>query len=708
MRTSSDILAVFLTAVAAVAVRVGAEEANKSAGDFYMSTDGSDAWSGRLPAPNGDRTDGPFATIQRARDGLRELHRKGPDTGGGGRVLVRGGTYRLTEPIVLGPEDSGRKEQPIVYSAYPGEKPVFSGGRKIEGWRKEGGEVWCAEIPDVKAGRWYFNQLFVGGQRRTRARTPNEGYLRAAGPLPGVKNPRDRKDPNVTIGFSYRPGDLRRWDRFDDVTLVVYHSWTASLHWIADLDEPRQSVRFRAGSGWPLCQWEKEFRYYVENARELLDAPGEWYLNRETGVLYYWPVPGEEMAKVEVVAPVLRKLVVFAGDLAKGAVVHDVRLEGLVFEHADWDTPKDKTADGQAAAWLEAAMFARGAERCCVSDCAVRHVGEYGIHFEQGCKDNRVVRCHVHDLGAGGVRIGHVKGESEDRLSSLRNTVDNCFIHDGGHVFRAGIGVWVGKSSYNAITHNEICDFDYTGISVGWSWGYQPSSAHHNRIEFNRVHHIGNGVLSDMGGIYTLGISTGTVIRNNIFHDVYAYDYGGWGLYTDEGSTEIVLEDNVVYNTKTGGFHQHYGRENVVRNNILAFSEQGQVQRSREEEHYSFTFERNIVYFEKGTLLSSNWKNGKFRMDNNVYWDAANRPITFSGKTLEQWQAAGFDRHSVIADPLFVDASRFDFGLKVESPALKLGFKPIDVSRVGLYGDASWVGLPKDVKHRAREVRKGR
>jgi len=202
-------------------------------------------------------------------------------------------------------------------------------------------------------------------------------------------------------------------------------------------------------------------------------------------------------------------------------------------------------------------------------------------------------------------------------------------------------------------------------------------------------------VLSDMGGIYTLGISPGTVIRNNIFHDIRSYAYGGWGLYTDEGSSGIVLENNIVYNTKTGSFHQHYGRENIVRNNVLAFSNEGQIQRTREEDHLSFTFERNIVYFNNGRLLSSNWKNGRYVMNHNVYWDTSSPEIAFAGMTFAQWQAKGFDKNSVIADPLFIDPLRFDFRLKPDSPAFKVGFQPIDASKIGLYGDPEWVALPR-------------
>ena len=671
--------------------------------DFFVATNGNDAWSGRLRAPNADGTDGPFATIVRARDAVRQS-RTAAKADKPCTVLIRGGTYRLAQPIVFGPEDSGTADGVVTYAAYPGEKPVFSGGRVITGWKRNAGAVWTAPIPAKLAGEWYFKQLFVNGQRRTRARTPNDGYLRTDGSLPGLKSPRDRKDPATKMGFRFKAGDLKRWDRLEDVNLLVYHSWTASLNWIQSLDEPNRIVRFTAPANWPTGYWERNQRYYVENALELLDAPGEWYLIRDTGVLCYWPLPGEDMSTAEVVAPAVRKLVRFDGDPKAGRLVKHIRLRGLTFEHADWVVENRGRADGQAAAWLEAAVFARGAHHCELLDCGVRHVGEYGVYFEQGCKDNRIVKCHVHDLGAGGVRIGYMSGDKDADLVSLRNVVDNCFIHDGGHIFRAGVGVWIGRSSHNTITQNEICDFDYTGVSVGWSWGYAPSSAHHNIIEYNNVHHIGRGVLSDMGGIYSLGDSPGTRVCYNIFHDVYSYAYGGWGLYTDEGSTGLLMANNVVYNTKTGGFHQHYGKENIVRNNVLAFSLQSQIQRSREEKHISFTFERNIVYFNNGNLLGSRWKNGNWRMDHNVYWDTSDPEVEFTGMTLAEWQAKGFDKHSVIADPRFVDAEKSDFRLKPDSPAIKLGFKPIETSWIGLYGDLDWRSLPGKIVRKPIEL----
>jgi parallel beta-helix repeat protein len=302
------------------------------------------------------------------------------------------------------------------------------------------------------------------------------------------------------------------------------------------------------------------------------------------------------------------------------------------------------------------------------------------------------------------VRLGEVTLPDAPEEQAERNEVSNCFIHDGGHVYHAGIGVWIGRSSYNTVRHNEICDFLYSGVSVGWSWGYAPSTAHHNVIELNHIHHLGWVQLSDMGGIYSLGLSPGTVLRQNLIHDVLSYTYGGWGLYTDEGSGGILLENNVVYLTKDGGFHQHYGRENTVRNNVFAFSfGRGQVVRSREETHMSFTFDRNIVYYKHEPLLGGSWRSeNAFELDKNVYWNVTGRTPEFpGGLSLAQWQAKGYDVHSVVADPKFVDPEHFDFRLQPDSPALKLGFEPIDTSQIGLVGSPAWVELPRQVQRPA-------
>ncbi len=670
--------------------------------DFVVSTQGNDSWSGTLPAPSGDRRDGPFATLARALEAVRARRRAGPAPGPV-TVLVRGGVYRLEAPLVFGPEDSGTAAAPTVIAAWPGEQPVFSGGRPIDGWTAGPDGVWTAQVPEVRSGEWSFTQLFVNDGRRRRARTPNTGFFRIEGPLVQLADrDRSKAPPEARLGFRFAPGDLARWDDWEDMQVVLFHSWTASIHWLADLNETERTARFTAPCGWPVGYWEPRARYYIENVRAALDEPGEWHLDRRAGVLSYIPLPGETPGTAAAVAPRLSRLVEFRGDPELGLWVEHITLRGLAFHHAAWELPRDKAHDGQAAVNAGAAIQATALRNASFDQLEIAHTGAYALWLGRGCQDNRVTRCEFRDLGAGGVMLGETGSPPVEDHAAARNTVENCFIHDGGHVFRAGVGVWIGRSSHNQVTHNEICDFEYTGVSVGWSWGYAASSAHHNLVACNHIHHLGQGLLSDMGGIYTLGVSPGTVLRGNVIHDVFAYSYGGWGLYTDEGSTGILLEKNVVWDTKSGGFHQHYGKENVLRHNILAFSREPQIIRSREEAHLSFTLEQNIILTDNGLPLGGNWSNGNFRLDRNLYWDAAGAELVFAGRDWDEWRETGQDRASVVADPQFADAASRDFRLRPGSPAFALGIEPLgELAQAGLYGDAEWVRRPLAVQHRA-------
>jgi parallel beta-helix repeat protein len=671
---------IFRLMLVLLAVSLPARYARSAENVFYVAPYGSNAWSGKLAAPNASQTDGPFATVERAQAAARSV--KGQPT----QVRLRGGTHLLSRPLIFSTEDSGTAAAPIVYAAYGQEKPVLSGGRRITGWQPgtvNGKPVWKTELPAVREGKWNFHQLWVDGQRRTRARHPNDGLAKIE-ELPNF----DPKAPyNLgQKGFKFKAGDLRQYQRLEEVDVVVVHYWVATRLAVTSVDETGRIVNFLKSSRRRLVDTINgqitPSRYYVENALELLDAPGEWYLDRTSGTLYYWPMPGETPAATEVIAPALEYLVRLDGKPAAGQFIEHLKFRNLAFMHSEWWLARDEPGDIQAAMPVPATIQGEGVRYCAFEDCTVAHVSNYGIHLAGGCQQNRISGCDFYDLGAGGVKLGEAVVRDPGNFRTHDNEVSDNHIFDGGRTFHQAIGVWLGQTYNNRIAHNHIHDFFYTGISIGWTWGYGKALASNNLVEFNHVHDLGKDLLSDMGGIYTLGNQPGTLIRNNIFHDISGYTYGGWGIYFDEGSTDIVAEKNLVYNTKHAGFHQHYGSDNVVRNNIFVNGREAQIQRTREEPHRSFTFEKNIVAWTGTNLLAGNWNTTNVVMDSNVYWNQG-RYFNFVKSSPLQWQAKGRDQHSVLADPLFVNPAKNDYRLQPGSPAFRLGFEAFDLSTVG-------------------------
>lgn len=672
---------------------------------LYVDPTGNDNWSGRIAVASVDGSDGPLASLAGARDAVRKLlHNTGNNYTQDITVIFGGGDYQLNEPVSFDVRDSGSGKISIIYKAAEGEQPVFSGGRVINSeFKVDDKGVWYTHIPEVESGELYFEQLFVNGKRAVRATEPDDAednrnnYFYMQGVTEEVQEKGEGRVPvKATQTVTVKGEDLHNTlagfnqQELAEVQMMVFHKWDITRRFIDRIDVDKNEI-ITSGTGMkPWNTWGKNQRYKLENYKGALDKPGEWFLDRVSGMLFYIPRAGEVLGAIEFVVPMIPQFILIEGKPETGKFVQQIRFAGLTFRYAEYHMPAAGFEAAQAAAPIDAVVMLDGAKNIEFVNCEFSHFGRYGIWFQRGCKDCMIQHCLVSDMGAGGVRIGEPAIRNNPNERTERIVVDNNIINCGGRIFPCAVGVWIGYSGDNQVTHNDIGDFYYTGVSVGWRWGYAESLAKRNKIEYNCIHDIGQGVLSDMAAVYTLGPSEGTTVSNNVVYNVDSYGYGGWGLYTDEGSSNIVMENNLVYNVKTGGFHQHYGRENVIRNNIFGFSKQYQVQATRVEEHLSFTFENNIVVWDEGVLLAGPWDRINIKMDNNCYWKinstAGSCDFDFAGKSFADWKLLGRDKNSVIVNPGFADAVKRDFNFKNKPTELKtIGFKPFDCTQAGVY-----------------------
>jgi hypothetical protein len=689
----------------AVAASLRADEKPGAALVLHVSPAGDDRWSGRLAEPAAAGEDGPLATPQRARDALRERRKTGPspDTI---EVRLHAGRYRLSEPLAFTPEDSG----PIVWRAAAGEAPVLSGAVPIEGWRVgslRGMTVWTADVSAIVRSQGPFRSLFVNGERRPRPRLPKDGLWR----IESVPERPPGGDHWKTLfegsdAFVAARGTVQAWWNLADVEAVVLHFWIEERLPLVSFDPATRLVRTGRKTLMALVDEAGDAgpRYYVENVFEAL-APGEWYLDRPSGRLHYAPRPGEQPATTLVEVPVLDSLLKLEGEPEKERFVEGLRLEGLSFEHSA--VPAAEPAV-QAAWTTPGAIVLRGARNVAIEDGRMAGLGGYAVEIGEGCRDVRLVGNEIVDVGAGGVTV---TGATDAARDTRHVTITDNHIHAIGRVFPSAVGVLVRHAPLVTVAHNHIHDTYYTAVSAGWVWGYGPNVTCLVRIEKNHIHDIGQGLLSDMGGIYTLGVQPGSVIRGNLVHGVRAAGYGGWAIYPDEGSSFIEIEDNVAFDTTGHVFHQHYGNENTVRNNVLAFGDEGVLALSRGpsrdpqyggREARAFRLARNILVTDGKPVIATGLADDAaeaadrpFLSDLNLFWDVSGAPVALGdgrgagtgglrkAYDLPAWQALGLDRHSIATDPRFVDLAGRDFRLTPDSPAFALGFRPIDLSDVG-------------------------
>ena len=651
--------------------------------------------------------DGDVRTIQGALEQVRALRASGAIPAGRvAEVRVEAGRYSVAEPATFTPADSS-----VRFTAAQAGAATFDGGVALPAFTAGADGIWRAPVP---AGL-RFEQLYVNGVRAQRARMPNAFYLYMRDPWEGGNDPRTGKPADLERhAFFAERKDAAALaalpaDELKDVEVLFWQSWDQARAKVDYVDGKSGLVIAKTPAGRPLFFWSSTRpRFAFENLRSALDAPGEWFHDRKAGELLYIPRPGETVAATRAVAPVAPGFVRFAGDPLKGDFVRDVAFDGLAFEHGAWIMPETGAPNAQSAQNIrEAAVFGDGVTGFRMENCRIAHVGAHGVWLKRGCRNCVVRHCRIEDLGGGGVYLGDTADWREEKRARLSgfNKVEDNIVRNGGRTFNGAIGVWIGHASDNVIAHNDIGDFRYTGVSMGWCWGYHETVCHRNLLLWNRIHHIGQGVLSDMGGVYTLGNSEGTVEMGNWIHDVNGYAGAGspaWGLYTDEGSRGIHMVSNLVERCRDGAVHQHYGQDNVWANNIFATFDRNGVWRSRIENHTTVIVTNNVFWWTNPDAHVLSGPKGQTVKDvvfeGNLYW-GVNGVATnaFGGRTLAEWQGEGHDLKAQFADPQFADAANRDWRMAESSPARKMGFVPWDWTFAGvLKDDAAWRAAAMD------------
>lgn len=546
------------------------------------------------------------------------------------------GVHRLHAPLQIGRVQSST----FTLMSRSGEQVVLKGSVELGPWRTREDGRWEAGVPEGLRPE----QLFLNGQRRMRPSWPVDGHLfiqRGVGE-------QDR--------FIMDRSDIPDWPNTHGVETVITHNWSISRIPLRSWDRESGEI-IMTGSTWhpqhaelKRGQW---FRF--DNAPLQAMRPGQWRFEPSTRTVVYHPLPGEQPAQTTAEIPKLPVLLEL--DNAQNVVVR-----GLTLLHSSYTLPAQGRSVPQAEADLLGAVQIRRSSNVRLEGLLVAGTGGYAISVGEGSRDIEIVGCELVDLGAGGIRIGELDRqlEGDPRLVDSVTVRDNL-IASGGRIHPAGVGVLILHSGNNRVVGNTIRDFYYTGISLGWVWGAGWSPARNNLIEGNRIDLIGQSVLSDMGGIYTLGESPGTILRGNVITNVRRARYGGWGIYLDEGSRWILAEGNVAAFTEDSPFHIHYGGDNTIRDNIFAFGANAQMQFSNPVRTGPMLLERNVFLWEDGPLFALE-PNDKAVFRGNLYWRETNpQAVVFAqNQNLQRWRAREPDAR--VQSPGFPDPRALDFG----------------------------------------------
>ncbi len=711
-------------------VKLSAEPADSQATVFYVSTRGDDKWSGRLPAVSADKQNGPFATLTAARNAIRGV--KAANTlPGAAVVMILDGTYYLNESLVLSAEDAGTEQHPVTYTAFPGHHPVLSGGKLIQGWKPSSGKILEVQLPEVAAGKWKFRQLFIRGERQTRARWPNAD---SADPLYSgwafidVRPNKETPAPNHHHYVADQPA--KQWAHPEQTEMHVFpwYCWVNDIIPLKASDNGQQSITLKQRPHFDFMPLMAGNRFCVENVLEELDQPGEWCLRTDTGTLYFWPQ--DDVQPGDVIAPVLDTLIELRG--TPESPLRHITISGLTFSHTQTPFPDHQHGSHHSPALLGGGITLSQCDGCRIEDNQFVLLGGDGVRLEGANSRNEVIRNEISDVGGAGVVLASAREMNAETWSDLavlqknssgypkliRNVISDNHIHHCGRIKKncGGVQMYAINSVDTVIAHNHIHDMSDKGMVMQDGFG-------RFIVEYNDMHQLGQEI-ADTGGIminrwFALpgdpelsqgGLFRFNRIRNCIGCGAYTEarhpkgegdgtkskgriwtPYYTWGIYFDNSGTENTVFGNIVESTVLGAVALPVGdpKNNRVENNIFINSSGNQLDLRLSGQNNRFR--RNIIWYSdpKSMLLAASppAKASISECDSNLYYLTTGGPLQIRGiGSFSDWQKLGFDQHSLIADPKFVDAPGRDYRLQPDSPAFTLGFQPIPIDKIGPRG----------------------
>jgi len=705
--------------------------------DFYISPHGNDEWSGRLSEPNNARTDGPFASLNRAKLAARSARSKKPNVKLS--IALRGGTYQLNETEVFGIADSAGSDGHTQFVAYPGETPIISSGIPIRGWQRLEGtrdnvpafareHLWWAEVPPQLRN---VLSLYDGLKRLPRAQSR------------GFTPPQDWKEDAAGRGpsdlFYFPKGIIDAYSDFRGAELLVMPTanYEMNILPISYVDHRKLLGTTSVQASRPIgpMQFHTE-TMWIENRIEDLDQPGEWVFDSENRRLVLWPI-GDSPSD-EIVAPLLTELIRIEGDIDYAGPtdlpVRGVNFRGLTFSHAERLPRTGQDGLDLQHSWEHfdcpsALVRLRGADGCVLDGCRFVASGGAGVRMDLYCQHNRVANCELANLGGVGVLLAGYGPGTKD--VNRENEIANNWVHHIGELNWASPAIFVWQSGGNEIANNLIHNVPYTGVAVSgrvawtrtgtlgsvrtvrwheielqnppWTWRQREPFLHgrQNRVVRNEIRDVLER-LGDGNALYVSGTGRGNLLRENYIHDCDADHLAGL-IRCDDDQEETVIEKNIVANVRS--MHQAIivKGKNDICNNFLVNLIPSRLKISPQWQLHGYIglevnpaagakIQRNIIYALDPTYTPfvqhrTYGKGDEPRLrdcdaDYNLFY--CPHDPDWGQQHLEAERKFGIEEHSIVADPQFADVKHGDYRIGGASPAHKMGIEQIDRSKIGL------------------------